>query len=280
MAGPGEPRVDLAELIDRLVAESGGAVTALRRFPARPAQTVPIPDTIDPRLADALRRARDRGALHAPGRGARRPRQGRPRGRRDADGVRQDALLQPPGPPGAPDRAGDAGPLPLPHEGARAGPAGGARGAGAGAAGAADPHLRRGHAAGRAARRPGPRQRGADEPGHAPLGDPAAPHEVDRALPESALRRHRRAPHLPRRLRQPPRQRAPPAPADLPALRGGAPVHLHVGDDRQPPGARGAARRGAGGPGRRRTARPPARRSSSSTTRRSSTPSSGSAGRT
>jgi DEAD/DEAH box helicase domain-containing protein len=55
MAGPGEPRVDLADLIDRLVLESGEAVTALRRFPARPAQTVPIPDTIDPRLADALR---------------------------------------------------------------------------------------------------------------------------------------------------------------------------------------------------------------------------------
>jgi DEAD/DEAH box helicase domain-containing protein len=55
MAGPGEPRVDLAELIDRLVAEAGPAVTALRRFPARPAQTVPIPDAIDPRVAEALR---------------------------------------------------------------------------------------------------------------------------------------------------------------------------------------------------------------------------------
>src|SRR5262245_36310141 len=55
MAGPGEPRVDLADLIDRLVAESGGAVTALRRFAARPAQTVSIPDTLDPHLADALR---------------------------------------------------------------------------------------------------------------------------------------------------------------------------------------------------------------------------------
>src|SRR5215831_11294154 len=54
MAEPGEPRVDLADLIDRLVSESGGAVTALRRFPARPARTVPIPDTIDPHLADAL----------------------------------------------------------------------------------------------------------------------------------------------------------------------------------------------------------------------------------
>src|SRR5215475_6423829 len=55
MAGPGEPRVDLAELIDRLVSDSGGAVTALRRFPVRAARTVPIPDTLDPHLADALR---------------------------------------------------------------------------------------------------------------------------------------------------------------------------------------------------------------------------------
>jgi len=55
MAGPGEPRVDLGDLIDRLVAESGGAVTALRRLPARPARTVAIPDTIDPHLGDALR---------------------------------------------------------------------------------------------------------------------------------------------------------------------------------------------------------------------------------
>jgi DEAD/DEAH box helicase domain-containing protein len=55
MAGPVDARVDLADLIDRLVAESGGAVTALRRFPARPARTVPIPDTVDPRLTAALR---------------------------------------------------------------------------------------------------------------------------------------------------------------------------------------------------------------------------------
>src|SRR5262245_28097324 len=55
MAGPGEPRVDLADLIDRLVGESAGAVTALRRFPARPARTVSIPDTVEPRLGEALR---------------------------------------------------------------------------------------------------------------------------------------------------------------------------------------------------------------------------------
>ena len=55
MAGPGERRIDLADLLDRLVSESAGAVTAVRRFPARPARTAPIPDTIDPHLADALR---------------------------------------------------------------------------------------------------------------------------------------------------------------------------------------------------------------------------------
>ena len=55
MAGPGERRVDLADLLDRFVSESAGAVTAVRRLPARPARTAPIPDTIDPHLADALR---------------------------------------------------------------------------------------------------------------------------------------------------------------------------------------------------------------------------------
>jgi len=54
MAGQGE-RVDLAELVTRLVVDSGDAVTVLRRFPPRPAQTVPIPEAVDPRLADALR---------------------------------------------------------------------------------------------------------------------------------------------------------------------------------------------------------------------------------
>ncbi len=55
MAGPEERGADLAELIARLVAESGDAVTAVRRFPARAARTLPVPDSLDPRLADALR---------------------------------------------------------------------------------------------------------------------------------------------------------------------------------------------------------------------------------
>ncbi|MBI2468269.1 MAG: DEAD/DEAH box helicase [Candidatus Rokubacteria bacterium] len=56
MAAQTEPRADLAELIDRLAAEAGEAVTAFRRFPARPATAVPIPDSVDPRIAEALRR--------------------------------------------------------------------------------------------------------------------------------------------------------------------------------------------------------------------------------
>ncbi|HEV8673868.1 MAG TPA: DEAD/DEAH box helicase [Methylomirabilota bacterium] len=55
MAAPGGPRADLAELIDRLVADAGGAVTATRRFAPRPPRLVSLPDTVDPRLADALR---------------------------------------------------------------------------------------------------------------------------------------------------------------------------------------------------------------------------------
>ncbi|MGH7266585.1 MAG: DEAD/DEAH box helicase, partial [Candidatus Rokuibacteriota bacterium] len=52
----GEPRTaELAGLIDRLVSESGDAVTAVRRFPPRPPVLVPIPDSVEPRLADALR---------------------------------------------------------------------------------------------------------------------------------------------------------------------------------------------------------------------------------
>ncbi len=54
MAGS-EPRADLADLLDRLVEDAGDAVTALRRFPPRPATLVPIPDSVDPRLAEALR---------------------------------------------------------------------------------------------------------------------------------------------------------------------------------------------------------------------------------
>src|SRR5262249_4162686 len=55
MAGPGEPPVDLGDLIDRVGSESAAAVTARRASPPRPARTVRIPATIDPQRADALR---------------------------------------------------------------------------------------------------------------------------------------------------------------------------------------------------------------------------------
>ncbi|HSE95302.1 MAG TPA: DEAD/DEAH box helicase, partial [Methylomirabilota bacterium] len=55
MAPGPEPRADLATLIERLVAEAGEAVTAVRRFPARAARGVAIPDAVDPRIAEALR---------------------------------------------------------------------------------------------------------------------------------------------------------------------------------------------------------------------------------
>ena len=55
MAGLRIEGVDLADLVVRLVSESGAAVTTVRRLPPRAARTVPIPDTVDGRLAEALR---------------------------------------------------------------------------------------------------------------------------------------------------------------------------------------------------------------------------------
>ena len=89
-----------------------------------------------------------------------------------------------------------------------------------------DPHLRRGYAGQRPQRgaRGGP---GRDhQPGHAPLGDPSAPHQVVQALREPAVRRHRRAAHLPRALRQPRRQRHPPPAARSARHYGADPVFI------------------------------------------------------
>jgi DEAD/DEAH box helicase domain-containing protein len=55
---------DLAALLDRLVGEAGEAVTAVRRFPPRPAVLLPIPDSVDPRIGEALR-ARGIQALYS-----------------------------------------------------------------------------------------------------------------------------------------------------------------------------------------------------------------------
>ena len=96
-------------------------------------------------------------------------------------------------------------------------------------------------------RRPG---RG-HQPGHAPRGDPAAPHEVVPALRTAALRRGRRGAHLSGRLRQPRRQRPAPAPPPVRPLR-------------QPPPADPAARPPSATPATWRR-RSPAARSRSST---------------
>ena len=118
-------------------------------------------------------------------------------------------------------------------------------------------HLRRRHAAGRAQGDPRARAGDPDQPRHAALGHPAAPPAVGAALREPALHRHRRAARLPRRVRQPPGERAAPAAAHLPPLRLGPAVHLLVGDDREPARAGRAADRAAvrGGRRERRAAR-------------------------
>jgi DEAD/DEAH box helicase domain-containing protein len=50
-----ERAAELATLLDRLVGEAGEAVTAVRPFPPRPATLLPIPDSVDPRIGEALR---------------------------------------------------------------------------------------------------------------------------------------------------------------------------------------------------------------------------------
>ena len=56
-----------------------------------------IPAAVDPRLRDALERRGIAAALHPPGGGVRPDRRGQEHGDRDAHGQRQDALLQPAG---------------------------------------------------------------------------------------------------------------------------------------------------------------------------------------
>ena len=118
-------------------------------------------------------------------------------------------------------------------------------------------HLRRRHAGRCAPDDPHARACRAQQSRHAARRDPAAPSALGEAVREPALHRHRRAARLPRRVRQPPVQRAAAAAADRAALRIGSAVHLLVGDDRQSAGARRAAGRAAvrAGVGQRRAAR-------------------------
>ena len=232
-----------------------------------------MPPWLDPRIVARPRRARDRAAVHPPGGGDR----GRPcrrgRRRRHADGVGQDAVLRPARPPGDRRGPGRPRPVPVPDEGPRPGPGDGVRRAvGGGRPVDHHLHLRRRHAGpdpvGGPRRRAGRR----DQPGHAPLGDPSPSHEVVPAVRAAPAHRHRRAPHVPRRVRRPRRQRPAPAAADLRALRQPAGHRVLLGDDREPGRARhdahratGTARRSQRRAGRR--APRPARRSAGHWTR-------------
>ena len=202
------------------------------------------------RSADPSRpgRAWHRPALHPPGRcgrgGPRRP----GHRRRHADRVRQDAVLRPARPPGDRGRPRGPCPVPLPHQGARAGPGRGIRGAVAGG-GHVDlgGDVRRRHARRHPLRRPQGGSGRRQQSGHAELRDPAPPHEVVPAVRAAAGDRHRRAPYLPRGLREPRRQRHPAAAAAVPPLRQQPGHRLLLGDDREPDGT-GRAVDGTAGP--------------------------------
>ena len=193
--------------------------------PALPGAAAPsssdFPEGLHPKLRDDARGAaayeglytHQREVYEHVGRGPRRR-------RRHADGLGQDALLQPARPRPHPEGPGRAGALPLPDEGARPGPARGAARHDRGARGRhRDLHLRRRHAAGRAQGDPRARARRGHEPRHAPQGHPAAPHEVGEAVREPALRRDRRAAQPARGVRLARRQHPPAAAAAVRVLR-------------------------------------------------------------
>ena len=219
-------------------------------------------------------RARDRPALQPPGRGVARGAAWRACRHRHPDRVGQVAVLHAAGRGRGDDRSGE-GPVPVPDQGARAGP--GRRAAGAQPrrrARAQGIHLRRRHARRCAPGDPAARRHRGQQPGHAAPGDPAASHQVGAVLREPALRGDRRDPQLPRRVRQPRHQRAAPAQAHLRVLRGAAAVHPVLGDDRQPARARAGADRGRACTRSANPARRPATSTCCCGTRRWSTPTS------
>ena len=113
--------------------------------PARKARTEPLPDDLDPRVASSLVANGRHVALPPPGRGVGGGEARRERRRHDRHRIGEVARLQPPRARRDRTRAEDARALPLPDEGARAGP--GARARRAPAQGPAAGDLRRRHAA-------------------------------------------------------------------------------------------------------------------------------------
>ncbi len=190
----------------------------------------------------------NRAALHAPG-GSDRACAGRPACRgHHADGIGQDALLQRAGARCDPQGPVEPRALPVPDQGARAGSARRT----AGDVRADRPrdrredrrvHLRWRHTAGRAADHPVARAPGAQQPRHAALRNPSAPSAVGEIVREPALRDHRRAARVPRRVRQPLVQRPSPPSPHLPSLRFEPGLSVLLGDDSESARAGGAPHR-------------------------------------
>ena len=267
---PAETGAVLADLLDEPSIARGVVHHAV--LPARPPDFADFPDWLDPRIVAGLagrgisrpytHQAEAIEAVHA--------RLGRRR--RDPDRVGQVAVLRAADPPGHRRGPGRPGPPPLPDQGARPGPGGRVRRAGGGERPARlGVDLRRRHAGADPLDRPGGRPGRRHQPGHAPLGDPAPPHQVVPAVRAAPVHRHRRAAHVSRRVRQPRRQRPAPAAADLRPLRQPPGDRVLLGDDREPGRARGDADRPAGPARSTGTGRRPASATSSWSTRRSST---------
>ena len=114
--------------------------------------------------------------------------------------------------------------------------------------------LRRRHAEGGARRDPPPLEPHPHEPGHAPRGRAAQPPDLGRRAGQPRLGRGGRGARVPRRVRLPRGQRAPPPAAACSRLRHRAALRAHERHDRQPDGAGRAADRArlhARGPRRR-----------------------------
>ena len=175
--------------------------------------------------------------VRAPGRGHRRRAGRRERRGGDARGQREEPVL--PDARAARVAGGQvvAGLVPLPHQGAGAGPAHRPARTRAAAARTRPSRLRRRYPTRRARRHPPLGARAADQPGHAARGHPAEPQGLGRLPAAAEHRRHRRGAHVPRRLRLACLAAAAPAAARVRPLRRGAALHPVLGHHRQSGGA-------------------------------------------
>ena len=182
----------------------------------------PLPADLHPVVADALA-ARGVTGLYAHQAETWRRSPGRARRRHDGHGLREVARVLAPGARRDRARAGEPRALPLPHEGARAGPGALARLPRAPRAPAGD--LRRRHADRAACPHPPERERDPHEPRHAPCRRPAAPRPLGERAPQPPGRRRRRGARVPRRVRVA-RGERPPAPPPLALAYGAEPVFV------------------------------------------------------